>query len=348
MRALAGAILAALAVAGCGTFGTGSAHPNNPLPSPCVKPPPPSTARASPRPGERTDYGFVINAGQAIRQSVLAKPAVGEFVVTTSWSQGDVQLSLMSPSGKVYDRSTTDPGALHYITLGKSETFALDHGLIELGQWTIQLLGTSVPASGEKVGIIVLQMPLSNYRPFPTASGWPDRAVAPVTVQFDSGGSMAWLGATITAYRWDFGDCSPAETGPGPQHFYQFPGSYTATLTVTDSNGETGSAYTTVFLTGTDQPPTARFSWASTDPSNPDLVEFDGTISGDVDGSIVNYAWDFGDGTSDRGEGTSHTYSKAGTYRVKLTVTDDGGLSGSNCELVTTGRGLGPPTPCPG
>jgi len=117
---------------------------------------------------------------------------------------------------------------------------------------------------------------------------------------------------------------------------------------VTDSNGETGSAYTTVFVTATDQPPTARFAWASTDLSNPNLVEFDATQSGDVDGLIVNDVWDFGDGTSGRGEGIDHAYLKAGTYVVKLTVTDDGGLSGSNCELVTTGRGLGPVTPCPG
>jgi PKD repeat protein len=280
---------------------------------------------------------------------VVAKPALHQFWVQTSWSQGDVQLSLTSPSGKVYDRSTTDPTALHYI-FGKSETFALDHSLTEPGQWTIQLLGTSVPASGETVGITVLQMPLSNYRPDAVASGRPDRAVAPVAVQFDSGGSIAWLHATITAYRWDFGDCSAVETEPGPLHVYELPGSYTATLTVTDSNGETGSAYTTVFVTATDQPPTARFSWASTDPSNPNLVEFDATQSGDVDGFIVNDVWDFGDGTSGRFEGIDHAYSKAGTYVVKLTVTDDGGLSGSNCELVTTGRGLGPPTPtpCPG
>jgi PKD repeat protein len=349
MRALAGAALAALAVVGCSSSGTGSAHPSRPLPSPCVQPAPPSAARASLTPPERTDYGPTITAGQTIKQSVVAKPALHQFMVETFWSQGDVQLGLTSPSGKVYDRSTTDPSAHHNIQ-GKSETFALDHGLTEPGQWTIQLFGTGVPASGETVQITVIQIPLSNYAPAPYASGAPDRGVAPVTVQFDSTGSVAWNPAKIASYRWDFGDCSPVEAGPGPLHFYEFPGSYTVTLTVTDSFGETGSAITTIFLTATDQPPTARFAWASTDPSNPNLVEFDATQSGDVDGLIVNDVWDFGDGTSGRFEGIDHAYSKAGTYVVKLTVTDDGGLSGSNCELVTTGRGLGPPTPtpCPG
>jgi heat shock protein HslJ len=51
-------------------------------------------------------------------------------------------------------------------------------------------------------------------------------------------------------------------------------------------------------------------------------IAFDGSGSTPEDG-IVNYAWDFGDG-SPRGDGevVEHTYSNAGVYTVILTITD--------------------------
>jgi VCBS repeat-containing protein len=56
-------------------------------------------------------------------------------------------------------------------------------------------------------------------------------------------------------------------------------------------------------------------------------VSFDGSDSSDVDGTIVSYDWQFGDGTTSSGANPSHTYAEAGLYTVSLTVTDDGGLT---------------------
>jgi PKD repeat protein len=53
-------------------------------------------------------------------------------------------------------------------------------------------------------------------------------------------------------------------------------------------------------------------------------LSFSGADSTDVDGRIVSYVWDFGDGTTDSGEEVTHSYSAAGSYQVTLTVTDDG------------------------
>lgn len=57
----------------------------------------------------------------------------------------------------------------------------------------------------------------------------------------------------------------------------------------------------------------------------------------DPDGSISTWAWDFdGDGTVDSGDkDPSHSYSAAGTYDVVLTVTDNGGATGSTTDSVT-------------
>lgn len=54
-------------------------------------------------------------------------------------------------------------------------------------------------------------------------------------------------------------------------------------------------------------------------------VFFDGSASSDPDGSIVDYAWDFGDGSTGAGVNPSHVYAQLGTYTVALTVRDDRG-----------------------
>jgi hypothetical protein len=56
-------------------------------------------------------------------------------------------------------------------------------------------------------------------------------------------------------------------------------------------------------------------------------VTFDGTGSTDPDGNLsLNYAWNFGDGTTGTGASPSHTSASAGSYTVTLTVTDAKGL----------------------
>lgn len=57
-----------------------------------------------------------------------------------------------------------------------------------------------------------------------------------------------------------------------------------------------------------------------------DVVQFDGSAT---DSTLIvpnqGYAWNFGDGTSATGPSVVHTFTKGGTYNVKLTVTDRGG-----------------------
>jgi parallel beta-helix repeat protein len=58
------------------------------------------------------------------------------------------------------------------------------------------------------------------------------------------------------------------------------------------------------------------------------VIDFDGTGSYDLDGSIVEYEWDVGDGSPKKyGATVNHTYSVAGIYNVTLMVTDNDGAS---------------------
>ncbi len=81
------------------------------------------------------------------------------------------------------------------------------------------------------------------------------------------------------------------------------------------------------------KPPVAK---VGKDCPQPGLAcSFDGGGSTDPDGSIVKYEWNFGDGTTDTGETANHTYSAAGTFTVKLTVTDNKGLKSTTQTDVT-------------
>ncbi len=68
--------------------------------------------------------------------------------------------------------------------------------------------------------------------------------------------------------------------------------------------------------------------------SNP-TYRFDASDSYDIDGEIVSYEWDFGDGTVAQGIAAEHTYTAPGTYEVTLTVTDDDGLASTVSMMVT-------------
>ena len=57
---------------------------------------------------------------------------------------------------------------------------------------------------------------------------------------------------------------------------------------------------------------------------------------------IVSYAWDFGDGGKGSGLTVSHSFDAAGSYAVRLTVTDQFGRSASVSQLVTVGAGANP------
>lgn len=62
---------------------------------------------------------------------------------------------------------------------------------------------------------------------------------------------------------------------------------------------------------------------------------FDGSTSSDPDGTVVSYAWTFGDGATSSAAQPSHTYATGGSYQVGLTVTDNDQATGATSTTVT-------------
>jgi len=172
--------------------------------------------------------------------------------------------------------------------------------------------------------------------------------VPPLTIQFDASGSSSDQGS-IVSYSWSFGDGS---TGSGRivLHTYSSAGSYTVSLTATDSQGATASI-TRIIQVSMDGgvegniKPSANFTASPTSGTAPLAVDFNASGSSDPDGSIASYNWAFGDGTTGTGVTTSHTYSIPGTYTVSLTVIDGQGATGSTTRIIqvnTSGENASP------
>ncbi|HEX6095084.1 MAG TPA: PKD domain-containing protein [Thermoanaerobaculia bacterium] len=79
--------------------------------------------------------------------------------------------------------------------------------------------------------------------------------------------------------------------------------------------------------------PVATFTYSATGTS----VDFNAAGSYDPDGSIVSYAWNFGDGTTGTGATINHVFPYEGYFTVTLTVTDNSGYTGQSVQSVYAG-----------
>ncbi len=123
------------------------------------------------------------------------------------------------------------------------------------------------------------------------------------------------------------------------------PGAHTVRLTLSGYQTETRSATivagstTTVQVNmaavPTNQSPVAAFTYTPASPTAGTAVQFDPSASSDPDGTIVSYAWTFGDGGTASVPSPAHTYAASGSYTVQLTVTDNGGRTGQVSRTVT-------------
>ena len=80
--------------------------------------------------------------------------------------------------------------------------------------------------------------------------------------------------------------------------------------------------------------PVARFTVSVEAGTAPLAVTFDGGSSTDSDGTVVSYAWAFGDGSTGTGAEVTHTFDAVGLFRVELSVQDDRGGEDSTRDSV--------------
>lgn len=153
------------------------------------------------------------------------------------------------------------------------------------------------------------------------------------TVTFDGTGSYDPDGDSLT-YEWKLGDGTVIGTEAIITYTFIQSGTYEVILTVTDDDPVNPMSDSVSVMIYVNSPPVADFTYDPEDPYFGEVITFDGSISSDPDGYIVNWTWDFDTGDYAYGEIVYYVYVSGGWYTVTLTVTDDMGSTGSHSEDI--------------
>ena len=138
----------------------------------------------------------------------------------------------------------------------------------------------------------------------------------------------------VSSVHWDLGDGNSSD-GWVVAHAYRFPGEYVVTLTVTDNDGAATS--TTRRVVALNRPPVADFALDGQVARKGHQARLDASASADPDGRIVQYEWDFGDGSEgevSRSPLAVHVFARAGSKNVTLGVIDNMGARGTVTHVV--------------
>ncbi|MFN8243747.1 MAG: PKD domain-containing protein [Ferruginibacter sp.] len=127
-------------------------------------------------------------------------------------------------------------------------------------------------------------------------------------------------GNTVSEWHWDFGDAS-FSTLQNPQHIYAAPGTYLVKHWIVNSLGCYSD--TSVQQVIINDVPHVGFTHTAPECETRTIQFTDNSTPGT--GSLATWLWDFGDAASSTQQHPSHTYAGAGTYNVKLTVSNSKG-----------------------
>ncbi|MGI8581538.1 MAG: PKD domain-containing protein [Chitinophagaceae bacterium] len=177
------------------------------------------------------------------------------------------------------------------------------------GNFTIKMVtGFGACADSVSKSITVLPKPVISFLADKTGS-----CTAPLTVNFTS---------TVTSaniYNWDFGD-GTTSTQQNPQHTYTSSGVYDVKLVATNSAGCKDSLIRSGYIKL--QTPTVSIPNLPVKGCAPFTFAFTANVN--TMDPVVNYLWDFGDGTTSTLVNPSHTFA-AGSYTIRVTITTSGG-----------------------
>lgn len=175
-------------------------------------------------------------------------------------------------------------------------------------------------ATGKNLNVVPPPPP-DEELPQVSISAMPKIGQAPLAVSF-AGGGVDPTGGKFVVFNWNFGD-QTSGTGAFVTHTYNRPGTYVVTMTGTTDGAATAQTVTeVVVLSQPNQLPEAFIVASPSKGDAPLMVLFE-ALASDPDGSIIGYAWDFGDGQTGMGQSIDHVYLSQGVYVATLSVTDN-------------------------
>ncbi len=147
--------------------------------------------------------------------------------------------------------------------------------------------GSGFNGNNANSGIYRIDYVAGARRPIARATSDKDSGPTPLTVQFSSDGSIDPDGSSLT-YAWDFdGNGTTDSTEANPTHTYSTAGTFNATLTVTDADGQTG--FDTIPITAGNTRPTVTITVPEDGQfaAFGDLIPYEITVTDPEDGTIA-------------------------------------------------------------
>ncbi|NNF01391.1 MAG: PKD domain-containing protein, partial [Bacteroidia bacterium] len=125
-------------------------------------------------------------------------------------------------------------------------------------------------------------------------------------------------------YSWDFGDGNTS-TAFAPAHLYTGVGTYTITLTATNSIGCTDTYSRTITVS-----PSVIADFTNTVACPGEQIQFT-----DISQNATNFFWDFGDNNYSSVQNPTHTYGISTSYIVTLIASSSSGCSDTMQRTIT-------------
>ncbi len=249
---------------------------------------------------------------------------------------------------------TTFNGTIHFASSDTSGTIPpdlrispADLGVLSISGFVVNVSSaTTITASDALFGLSGSAVVYGNHPPTAFFTVSPS-ASNPAQVTLNATGSTDPDSGETLSYIWTYGDGNSAQkSNPVSTYTYGTTGAFTIVLVVQDNYGASGS-YSRQYTVHT--PPTASFSIkGETATGTAIMVTFDASASTGGDGSLVSYAWVFGDGSgATRATPISfHNYSMSyngQNVTVSLTVTNNYSLSNVSARKVAVSTSALPP-----
>jgi chitodextrinase len=263
---------------------------------------------------------FVVN--NDVNQSPIAAFDVPAYVATGANATLDASGS-WDPDGSIvsyaWDFGDGSPSGTGVVAF---HTWAIPNN------YTVTLTVTDNSSQSSSLSKVVQVR--DNIDPVAVINGTRNGAVGEL-MQFDGLGSYDPDGS-IASYLWEFSDGTTA-TGPVAYHVSPDYCNYSVDLTVTDDLGATNTASMLVIigLGG----PVAKIAMPEMATVGQNIVLSGAESYSSTGSTLINYSWDFGDGSVGYGNYSIHSWSLTGSYIVTLSVKDDlGAWSRPACAVI--------------
>lgn len=170
----------------------------------------------------------------------------------------------------------------------------------------------------------------------PVANAGEDQVICAGHMIYFDGTRSTDVDGLVNSFEWDFGD---GITGGGatPSHVYEKAGKYRVSLRITgDQVGNCDYTDSDYMIVTVHEAPVSSFACPTDFPMG-ETVRFDATQSSGNGANIIKWEWNFGNGQTSTIENPTHTFIKAGSHIITLTITTD---SQTQCNKTVSRKSI--------